>query len=315
MKIVVAEPAMMAAEVRSTLNQLGEVVYGPFTDADLMRSLPDCEVLMVRLGRYVGAEVLRRAPKLRYLVSATTGLDHIDQEAARTAGITVICLRDCMDQILDVSATAEHAWGLLLALIRATPAAATHVLAGGWDRNQFWGWQLHGKQLGIVGHGRIGGMMARYGAAFGMKVVAHDIDSSKVGPPASPVTLEELMKQSDVISVHATADPENRHLIDRCLLAQVKPGAFFLNTTRGTIVDSAAVAEAIISGQLAGVAVDVLEGEEHGEINEDPLLACARSGYNVLITPHIGGATRESIARAEAAVVKVLKDRLENSYS
>ncbi|MDC0229383.1 hypothetical protein OAK48_00260 [Deltaproteobacteria bacterium] len=312
MKIVVTEPLMIAGKVRDALNQLGEVVYGPFKEDIFMRLLPDCEVLMVRLDRYIGPDVIRNSPKLRYILTATTGLDHIDQSTTTAAGVRIICLRDCMDQIIDVSATAEHTWGLLLALVRKTSSAVAHVVSGGWDRNQFWGRQLKGKQLGIVGHGRIGAMVAVYGAAFGMKVVAHDIDSLLVRPPANYVALDELIEQSDVISVHLTAGPENIQVIDRSLITRMKPGAYFINTARGMIADSSALAEAIISGHLAGVAVDVLAGEEQNAIDENPLLACIRSGGNVLITPHIGGATIESIAETETAIVGELKKCLIN---
>jgi D-3-phosphoglycerate dehydrogenase len=313
MKIVVTEPEMMAREVQAALASVGEVIQGPFSDLELQRVLPDCEVLMVRLGHFVGESIIRRAPKLRFIVTATTGLDHIDQKVARAAGVRVISLRDCADQIQDVSATAELTWALLLALVRAVPAAAGHTLGGGWDRNQFWGRQLKGKQLGVIGHGRIGSMVAGYGAAFGMNVVACDVIASKVVPPARPVSLDQLLETSDVVSVHVTADPQNRHLVGASSIAKMKPGAFLVNSARGMIVDGAAAAAAVTSRRLAGVAVDVLEGEEHRAIDGDPLIACARAGYNVLITPHIGGATRESIALTEAAVVTELRRALQAS--
>jgi len=297
----------MAQSVKSLLEALGSVLYGPFSDDEFARNLPGCDVLMIRLGRYIGFEVFEKASSLRCIVSATTGLDHIDLRAASAARIRVISLRDCMDKITNVSATAEHTWGLMLSLIRATHPAAAHVLAGGWDRNQFWGWQLKGKVLGIIGHGRIGGMIACYGAAFGMEVLACDVDRAKVCPPARDVSFDELVQQSDVISLHITADPGNRHLIDRTVIKQFKRGAFFVNTARGMLADSAALAESVVSGHLAGVAVDVLEGEERNFVMGDPLLKCAVSGHNVLITPHIGGATRESIETAEFAVVTQLR--------
>jgi D-3-phosphoglycerate dehydrogenase / 2-oxoglutarate reductase len=308
MKIVVTEPKMLAEEVKTTLAALGRVVYGPFDDGRLFEELADCEVLMVRLGRYVGPTLLARAPRLRFVLTATTGLDHIDIAATHAAGVRVISLRDCPDAIRDVSATAEHTWGLLLALVRATPAAAAHVLDGGWNRDCFWGTELRGKRLGIVGHGRIGAMVARIGSAFGMDVAACDTDPFKIVAPAVACSLEELARRSDVLSIHVSAAPHNRHLISRALIAQMKRSAVLLNTARASVVDEAALAEAICSGRLAGVAVDVLEGEEQGAVASSPLLACARAGYNVLITPHVGGAAREAIAQAEAAVVKWLAE-------
>ena len=303
MKIVVTEPNMMSDKVKAMLGTIGIVHYGPFEDSELPELLSDTEVLMVRLGRYIGEDVLSLAPNLRYLVSATTGLDHLDLVAAKSASVRVVTLRECYELIQDVSATAEHCWGLLLALIRSTNRALGHVLDGGWDRNLFWGRQLRGKTLGIIGYGRIGSMLAKYGDAFGMNILACDIDKSKIDLSVESIELTELVKRSDIITVNVTADPENLHLISRSLISNFKQGSFFLNTSRGMLVDNEALAESVVSGQVAGVAVDVLEGEEYGTLDNDPLLKCAKQGCNVLITPHIGGATRESIEQAESAVV------------
>jgi D-3-phosphoglycerate dehydrogenase len=307
MKIVVTEPNRMAPDVRQSLCELGLVVSGPFGDDALRIAVADADVLMIRVGRRVDADLLDAASRLRFIVTPTTGLDHVDLEAAAAAGVDVISLRQCRAAIRDVSATAELTWGLLLALIRSIPAAATHVANGGWDRDRFWGSQLRSKQLGIIGHGRIGSLVAAYGAAFGMEVVAYDIVASHVRSPARPTALDALMRTSDVVSVHVTADPANRRLVSRKLIAMMKASAVLLNTSRGWVVDSSAAAEALRAGKLAGVAVDVVDGEEHGDARDDPLVACARDGANVLVTPHVGGATMESIAVAERAVVAELR--------
>jgi D-3-phosphoglycerate dehydrogenase len=306
MKIVVTEPYLMADSVRRLVDQLGSVIYGPFDDQEFAQTLKNCNILIIRLGRYIGEDIFRCAPNLKYIVSATTGLDHVDVNQAKASCVQIISLQDCMEKISGVSATAEHTWGLLLALIRRTTSAANHVLGGGWDRNLFWGSQLRGKTLGIIGLGRIGGMVARYGAAFGMKVLAHEKDPRRVINAARLVSLDSVVRESDVISVHASANNLNYHLVDREMVNKFKRGAYFLNTSRGMLVDSSALAQSIISGQLAGVAVDVLEGEAHNVATNDPLLECAIAGFNVLITPHISGATRESIEMAERAVVEHL---------
>ena len=304
MKIVVTEALHLAEWAKQTLADLGSVSYGPFDDRALARELVDCDVIMVRLGRHIGGAIISAAPKLRYILTATTGLDHIDLDAARAASVRVISLRDCPGAILDVTATAEHCFGLLLALLRHTPAATAHVLSGGWDRDRFWGRQLKGKSLGVIGYGRIGAMVARYAASFGMDVIACDGIASKIGPPAKPVSFDELLRHADVVSVHVTATPENRNLIDQAAIARLKRGAVLINTARGSVVDEAALAEAVRRGLLLGVAVDVLAGEEHGEVSESPLLEAAREGRNILITPHIGGATLESIAHTETALIE-----------
>ena len=191
--------------------------------------------------------------------------------------------------------------------------AAAHVLDGGWNRDRFWGTQLRGKRMGIVGFGRIGAMVAGAAAAFGMDVVACDTAQGKISPPAKPVSFDELLRTSDVIYVHATALPENRYLIDRSAVERVKRGAVLINTARGSLVDEVAVAEALEEGRLFGVATDVLAGEEHGGVSASPLLASARAGRNVLITPHIGGATRESIAATETALIERFLEVLEEA--
>jgi phosphoglycerate dehydrogenase-like enzyme len=147
-------------------------------------------------------------------------------------------------------------------------------------------------------------MVAHYAASFGMDVIACDKAPTKIGPPAKLVSFDELLRHADVVSVHVTATPENSNLIDRAAIARLKRGAVLINTARGSVVDEAALAEAVKRGQLLGVAVDVLAGEEHGEVSNSPLLAAARDGCNVLVTPHIGGATLESIARTETALVE-----------
>jgi D-3-phosphoglycerate dehydrogenase len=303
-KILVTEPLNLADEVKRRLAALGSVVYGPFDDRALLQELADSDVLMVRLGRHIGAPLLARAPKLRFILTATTGLDHIDVDAARHAGVRVISLRECPEAIRDVTATAEHCFGLILALARRIPWAADHVLAGGWDRDRFWGVQLAGKRLGIVGYGRIGTMVAHYASAFGMEIVAFDSVPHKIRAPAKPLGLGELLQSSDVVTLHVTAAPENRHVIDAAAVARMKEGAMVINTARGSIADEQALAGAVSSGRLAGVAVDVVSGEEHGDIQNSPLLACAREGRNVIITPHIGGAAREAIATTEMAIVE-----------
>jgi D-3-phosphoglycerate dehydrogenase len=224
-----------------------------------------------------------------------------------------VSLRDCPGAISDVSATAEHCLGLLLALARGTVPAHAHARDGGWDRNRFFGRQLRGKRLGIVGYGRIGALMAGYGHALGMEVVANDRDPSKIGAPAKAVPLPELVRTADVISIHVTADPDNRHLIDAAAIASMRPGAYLLNTARGSLVDEAALAEAVASGHLGGAGIDVLDGEERGAAAASPLLAAAKAGHNIVITPHIGGATFEAIRQAECAVIdalaRLVKDR------
>lgn len=267
--------------------------------ARLLDLLSDCEALIVRNQTQVDAELLDHAPKLKVVGRLGVGLDNLDLEALRARGITVVTGGNA-----NAISVAEYTLAAMLTLARRLPAADHHTKGGGWDRAAFGaGFELHGKTLGLIGLGDIGARVARRALAFGMRVVAHDplitphhFAAAELGVMLTP--LDDLLGESDFISLHVPLLTTTHHLINTERLARMKPTAMLINTSRGGIVDEAALIEALRAGRLGGAALDVREHEPPEQ--PDPLAQFE----NVLLTPHIAGLTAESQARVCRAVAE-----------
>ena len=300
-RILNAEPAGYCSKARAVLERVGEVTEKGVTRAELLECLSGFDVLIVRLNLQIDREIIDAGSALRVICSATTGLDHLDVEYARSRGIEVLSLFGETEFLRSIAATAEHTWALLLALFRRIPAAFEAVRSGQWERNNFRGNDLQGKHLGILGLGRIGEKVARYGQAFGMSVSAFDPNPVRwVEGVRRAETMRELLENADVLSVHVPLNPATFHLIGRNELALLPATAVLINTSRGAVIDTTALLESLEQGQLAGAALDVLEGEgDVGSLLTSPILDYARSHQNLIVTPHIGGATWDSMAATE----------------
>ena len=314
--ILNAEPSAYSPRAKSILQSIGTVRDLAPHETTIEAHLPHIQALIVRLGYQVDAEMLSKAKQLRFVATATTGLDHIDVEAAESLGIYVLSLRNEQRFLRSIPATAEHTWCLLLSLMRRLPAAFNSVKAGEWDRDRFKGHDLCGKTLGIIGLGRIGERVATIAAAFGMRVFAYDPFLTQVpqGVTLLP-TLNDLLIQSDVLSVHVPLNDDNVHLLTDDQFASMKPGTFLINTSRGSIVDSRALLSALTSGSLAGAALDVVEDERsvHRPLL-DALTEFARRNDNLIITPHIGGATFDSMESTEIFMARKLAKAFQQAF-
>lgn len=307
-RILLAEPLGFSREAKAKLQRLGQVDEGPLSRAELIRCLPEYDVLIVRLAHQIDSQVLAAATKLKAIVTATTGLDHIDTDYAGSRGIAVLSLKGETAFLEKVNATAEHTWALLLALLRRIPQAFESVRAGHWQRDAFRGRELAGKRLGVLGVGRLGRKVAQYGRAFEMEVWGYDINRGAGIPELKWAdSLPELLQHSDVLSIHVPLTRATRGLIGRAELAVLPRGAVLVNTSRGEVIEEKALLEALQSGRLAGAALDVLSNERGWhDLSGHPLVAYAREHDNLLLTPHIGGATVESMARTEVFMVDKL---------
>lgn len=304
-----AEPADYSPAARARLETAARVRERDCDRAALLREVAEAEILIVRLRHRVDEAVLAAAPRLRHVVSATTGLDHIDLDACARRGVRVHSLRGEVEFLRAVTATAELTWGLLLAVLRHLPEACAHVRGGGWDRDLFRGLSLSGRTLGIVGLGRLGEHVARYGQAFGMTVLAHDPHREALPAGVTRLDLSALLAASDVVSLHVPLNPSTEKLIGPAEFAAMKPGAILLNTARGEVVDESALLDALRSGRLAGAGLDVLAGEggkTDGWLERNPVWQHARQHPNVVITPHIGGAARDAMERTEIFMAEKL---------
>jgi D-3-phosphoglycerate dehydrogenase len=268
------------------------------------------DALFTRLGLFVGLRALVACPSLRWVVTPTTGLDHIDAAALTAAGVRVVSLRGETVFLRGVRSTAEHTWALLLALVRKLPAAHRDVLEGGWQREPFLATELQGKCLGLVGIGRIGGMVAAYGTAFRMRVIGFDRDPevfTAIETRVDSVGIEELLATADVTCLHLPLDEETKGFLSAKRLAGVKPGALLVNTARGELVDETALLDGLESGRIGGAALDVLAGDgvwENRIPANHPLVRFACTHENLILTPHCGGYGRESIVATRRFVTE-----------
>jgi D-3-phosphoglycerate dehydrogenase len=311
-RILNLEPEGYSSKARAVLQRIGEVYDGPMNRAQLLEWIGGYDVLIVRLGHRIDAPVMDSAQRLKTIVTATTGLNHIDMNEAQRRGIKVLSLQGERAFLDTIHATAEHTWALLLALLRKLPHAHQHVLSGGWDRDLFKGRELHGRTLGIIGLGRLGTKVAGYGAAFGMRVVGYDINRVHSGPTnLETKDLDKVLSLSDVISLHVNYTPENHAMIGRKEISLIKPGAILINTSRGDLLDEQALLEALGSGHLGGAALDVLCGEYAEWDASEGMLEYARHHDNMIVTPHIGGCTLDSMEKTEMFMAKKLVTHLE----
>ena len=310
-KILITEPDGYSEEALKILSSIGQVTSHAMTPDTLMKRVSEFHVLIVRLGLRIDKNVIVRGTNLRFIVSPTTGLDHIDMIEAEQRNIKVISLRGEVDFLRSVPSTAEYTWGLLISLTRNIPQSFEDVKSGLWNRDIHRGYNLKGKKLGILGLGRVGGQVMRYGEAFEMEIAAYDpyLDSWAAGI-LQKESIEALLTWSDIISIHVPFNESTKNLLNRDRLSFVKAGCFIINTSRAGVWDEEAVLDLLTEGRIKGVATDVVS-DEH-KINEThPMIAYARAHRNLIITPHLGGATFESMAMTEIFVANKLKQALE----
>ena len=270
------------------------------------------EVLFIRLGISLDQKALDIGKSLQYIVTPTTGLNHLDLEAIQRKKISVVSLKGEIDFLNQVYSTAEYTWALLLSVTRFIPGAFQHVLEGNWQRDRWIGQELADSTLGIIGYGRIGKMIARYGLAFRMKVIVYDINPEIVLEDESihrAESVEELLSHSHVVSLHIPMTKETHSFFSEKFFHLMPEGTVFINTSRGELVDERALLECLENGHLSAAALDVLDGDSCWGSNVaamHPLLKYAKDHNNLIITPHIAGYAKNSIYKTRFFVTEKL---------
>ena len=275
--------------------------------ADLSSHIAPYSALIVRSATKVTAEVIDRAESLRVIARAGIGVDNVDLEAATRRGVLVVNAPQS-----NIVSAAEHTLALLLAQARRVPQAHAALKAGVWERDRFQGVELLGKTLGVLGLGRVGAMVAQRAAGFGMRVVAYDPYVSRergrqLGVELVP-TLDALLVQADFLSLHLPRTPETEGLIGERELGLLPAGARLVNTSRGGIVDERSLAAAVASGRMGGAGLDVFADEPPEKDN--PLLHLD----DVVVTPHLGAATKEAQDKAGEAIAEMVILALRGEY-
>ena len=309
MKVLNVEPEGYSREAYSILGEIGEVVEKECDRNMLLSLISAFDVLIVRLGHKIDAEVFDAGENLKVVVTATTGLNHIALEEAKKRGVVVLSLKGEKSFLNSITATAEHTWGLLLSLVRMIPSAVEHVRDGNWDRDQFKGRQLSGLTLGIIGLGRLGTIIAEYGRAFRMRVVANDREDVARTENIEMICLAELLASSDVVCLLPSYDAVSHELIGSREFKMMKSNALLVNSSRGEVVDEAALLFALQNGEIAGAALDVLANETDQNKSwsaRHPLIEYSQASRNLIITPHIGGATLDSMRQTEIFMAQKL---------
>ncbi|MGI6147457.1 MAG: D-glycerate dehydrogenase [Firmicutes bacterium] len=276
------------------------------TRQELLAGVADADGLLCQLADVVDESVLAAAPRLRAIANYAVGYNNIDIAAATDRRIAVTNTPGVLTET-----TADLTWALILAVARRVVEGDAMVRQGrfrGWAPRLLLGGDVYGRVLGVVGMGRIGQAVARRARGFGMKVLYYDrsgISSSlETELGATRVSLEELLRESDFVSLHVPLTPETRHLIGREQLAMMKRTAYLVNTARGPVVDEAALAQALAAGELAGAGLDVYENEPEvhpGLLGLD----------NVVLLPHLGSATVDTRERMAVMAAESLLDVLE----
>ena len=258
-------------------------------------SLDQIDALLVRSATIVSEELMKKMPELKIIARAGVGVDNIDVQAATKRGIMVINAPDG-----NTISTAEHTFAMMASLMRNIPQAHQSVKNLEWKRSAFIGTELYGKNLGIIGMGRIGSELAKRAKVFGMSIFVYDPFLTKERATQLGVTvcsLDEVLQESDVITVHTPLTPDTKGLINEQTLAKTKKGVYFLNCARGGLIDEHALALYIGNGHVAGAALDVFESEPPGE---NPLLKFD----SVIVTPHLGASTKEAQLNVATQVAK-----------
>src|SRR5690349_9852620 len=273
--------------------------------AALLAALAEADALIVRSATRVDAEAVAAAPRLRVIARAGVGLDNVDVPAATARGVMVVNAPTS-----NIVSAAEQAVALLLAVARNTAAASSALKNGEWKRSKYTGIEIAGKTVGVVGLGRIGVLFAQRMAAFGTRLIAYDPYIQPARAAALGVRLvglDELLRESDFISIHLPKTPETVGLIGAKELAQVKPGVRIVNAARGGLIDEQALADAIAEGRVAGAGIDVYAKEP---CTASPLFAFD----SVVATPHLGASTAEAQDKAGLAVARSVKLALQGEF-
>jgi D-3-phosphoglycerate dehydrogenase len=288
-------PDSSALEAFSAYPEIEAVSVGTLPPADLAAMLSEYDAVIVRSPTRLTEELIAAGKKLRFIGRAGVGVDNVDVEAARRRGIVVLYVPDA-----NTVSTAEHTVGMIVSVARRIAEADASLRAGRWERNRLDGVELYGKTLGIVGLGRVGREVARRMLAFSMRVIASDpyaAEDAARGIGVELVDLDSLLRRSDVISLHVALTRETAGLISRREVEKMRRGVLVVNCSRGEIVDEAALGEALASGRIGGLGLDVFSQEPPGS---HPLFAHPRTVF----TPHLGSATREARARVGAHIAE-----------
>ena len=270
----------------------------------------DVTHIYTRLSLKLDENFLIKYPNLKFIGCPTTSIDHIDKEFCDRKKIKLITIEKQKKLLKNITSTAELATWLLIELSRSPSKYAKNVLEGKWNRYEYTNQSLNGKTLGIIGLGRVGKQVARVFSNLGMKIIFFDSKKYILSKYKRVFFINQIAEQSDLITIHVNGVIENKNLISKEFLKHLKQsGSYIVNTSRGLVVNEVDVVESLTKGNLIGYATDVLDGENTHDLkwlSTNQLWKELMLGGNLVVTPHIGGATTDSLLKVDNYVLKVL---------
>ena len=307
MQIGIVEPQDFSLRALTLLSELGNI--SKFESGKIEDFLVDKEIIFVRLNYYFETHILSNANKLKYICSPTTGLNHLDLDYLKKNKIKVISLKGEFDFLSDIRATSEHTFGLILSLLRNYKNAIS-ISKEKFNRELYKGDEIFNNSIGIIGFGRLGKLLAKYIEAFNGNTFFYDTDSSikEIYGAKRLDSVEELISNCNVILLCASYELTSNKFFNKAYIDLLKD-KFFVNTSRGELIDEKYLLKKVKENFFKGIAIDVLRDESKDKNNLDEFLSVDKS-INFIITPHIAGATFTSMKRTEEFIAKKLKQFL-----
>jgi len=292
-------------EFNKIFSKIGRLINLDADREKVLDEIRDCDAYLASASVEIDKEFLKYANKLKVIGSPSTGTDHMNLKLIKKKNIICYDISKEFELINTFTATSELAFTLLLAILRQIIPAESDARNGLWSREKYSGHQLFDKNFGIIGLGRLGKISARIANGFGMNVLACDIHNKKI-ENVKMVNLETLVQQADFISIHVHLNDLTEGLINHNLFNKMKKNAIIINTSRGKIINEADLLYALENKLIYGAGLDVIDGEwlTEKKLYNHPLIKFSRENKNLLITPHIGGATKESIDGARMFMAK-----------
>lgn len=315
MKILHLESENYPKQAMDMLSKIGDIdCIKCKSNIDLVSilELHDYNIIILSIGSFFDSKCFQLQKKLNFLVSPTTGLNHIDLISAKKNNVKIISLKGDYDFLSNIKSTAEHTWALLLSLIKKVNLASNLTKSGIWDRDRVLpNDELDNKNLGIIGFGRLAKIISRYAEAFNMKVLAYDIDDEKFGLDYLKYkkSLNSVLSNSNYLLLMISYTESNINFMNSDKFSKMKNKSYFINTSRGEMVNEHDLLENLRSGNLKGAALDVLHNDSNWSQNIEgshDLIKYANNNNNLIITPHIGGYGIDSIKNTRIYIIKKL---------
>ncbi len=311
MKILSITPISHINGLVEKLKSIGDLRTIPDPSInELLSVVKDYDIVFTNPNKskiFLDENILKYASNLKIICTASTGTNHIDIDYAISNNIKIISLTEELDVLKTITSTAEHAFALTLSSIRNIIASNNHVRSGNWDYEPFIGRQMNKLNVGVIGCGRLGSMYVDFCKAFGSKILVFDpykkINDKSISQVSS---LVDLLKNSDIISLHVHIREETKHLINFKTLKYLKSSVLIVNTSRGEIINENDMVEFLRENPDSKIATDVIYDEIRNRENS-PLLKYSKISNQVLITPHVGGMTIEAQSIAYNHVAKILE--------